>query len=51
MSEVRSIIFWLTVLPPLGYFLIEREGLVESARVVGDYLKAGIKGLMAAIPA
>jgi 4-aminobutyrate aminotransferase-like enzyme/Ser/Thr protein kinase RdoA (MazF antagonist) len=26
--------------------VIEREGLVENARVVGDYLKAGIKGLM-----
>ncbi|WP_374381442.1 aminotransferase class III-fold pyridoxal phosphate-dependent enzyme [Dongia sp.] len=27
--------------------VIEREGLIENARVVGDYLKAGIKGLMA----
>lgn len=27
--------------------VIEREGLVESSRVVGDYLKAGIKALMA----
>jgi 4-aminobutyrate aminotransferase-like enzyme len=26
--------------------VIEREGLVESARVVGDYFKAGIKALM-----
>ncbi|WP_374652694.1 aminotransferase class III-fold pyridoxal phosphate-dependent enzyme [Dongia sp.] len=26
--------------------VIEREGLVENARIVGDYLKAGIKGLM-----
>jgi 4-aminobutyrate aminotransferase-like enzyme/Ser/Thr protein kinase RdoA (MazF antagonist) len=27
--------------------VIENEGLVENSRVVGDYLKAGIKGLMA----
>jgi len=27
--------------------VIEQEGLVENSRVVGDYLKAGIKGLMA----
>jgi len=26
--------------------VIENEGLVENSRVVGDYLKAGIKGLM-----
>ncbi|WP_374309001.1 aminotransferase class III-fold pyridoxal phosphate-dependent enzyme [Dongia sp.] len=27
--------------------VIEREGLIENARVVGDYLKSGIKTLMA----
>lgn len=27
--------------------VIEREGLVENSRVVGDHLKAGLKGLMA----
>ena len=26
--------------------VIEREGLVENSRVVGDYLKAGLKDLM-----
>jgi 4-aminobutyrate aminotransferase-like enzyme/Ser/Thr protein kinase RdoA (MazF antagonist) len=27
--------------------VIEREGLIENSRVVGDYFKAGLKGLMA----